>query len=56
MTPKEYLDEKVNAEETRLQFIRDSEEQFGMKHENLDKYDIFLIDEYVKFLDYLWEK
>ena len=55
MMVKAYLDEKVNSEETRCEFIRASEE-FGMEHENLDEMTIEQIDTHFDFLDYLWEK
>ena len=56
MMVKAYLDEKVNSEETRREFIRASEEEFGMEHENLDEMTIEQIDTHFDFLDYLWEK
>lgn len=56
MTPKEYLDEKVNEEETRRDFIRASEEEFGMKRESLDEMTVEQIKTHFDFLDYLWEK
>ena len=56
MTPQEYLNTKVNRDETVRDFIRVSEEEFWMDHENLDEMTVEQIKIHFDFLDYLWEK
>ena len=56
MTIEEYLNEKVNKNETRLDFIRVSEAEFGIEPAQLDKMTIHQIAYHFDFLDYLWEK
>ena len=55
-TTEDYLNQKVNESETRREFIRDSELEFGMDPANLDEMTISQIDYHFDFLDYLWEK
>lgn len=43
-------------EETFREFIRNSEDEFGMKHEDIDNFDDEKLNEYLEFLDYLWTK
>ena len=56
LTPQEYLNTKVNRDETVRDFIRASEEEFWMNHENLDEMTVEQIKTHFDFLDYLWEK
>lgn len=48
----------VTAENTQtfLEFIRESEEQFGIKEVNIDNLSDSELTEHFMFLDYLWEK
>ena len=55
-TTEDYLNQKVNEDETRREFIRNSELEFGINPENLDEMTISQIDYHFDFLDYLWEK
>ena len=55
-TTENYLNQKVNESETRREFIRDSELEFGMNPANLDEMTISQIYYHFDFLDYLWEK
>lgn len=63
MFSKENLDKRIcDVEEgskntqTYREFIRESEEEFGFEHENLDEMDAFDLFDYFEHLDYLWEK
>ena len=42
--------------QTYLEFIRESEEQFGIKRVNLDNLSDNELTEYFMFLEYLWDK
>lgn len=42
--------------QTYLEFIRESEEQFGIKKVNLDNLSDNELTEYFMFLEYLWDK
>ena len=42
--------------QTFLEFIRESEEQFGIKKENIDNLRDSELNEYFMFLCYLWDK
>lgn len=63
MIKVEYLDKRIcdiendcNNKETFRQFIRTSEDQFGMDNADLDSMSDEQLDQYVEFLDYLWDK
>jgi hypothetical protein len=43
-------------EETFREFIRNSEDEFGMEHEDIDSFSDEKLNEYLGFLDYLWTK
>jgi hypothetical protein len=60
---KEHLDipicdhsDNATNEETYREFIRNSEEEFGMVPIDLDNIDDGELNAYLDFLDYLWEK
>jgi hypothetical protein len=59
---KENLDKRIcdvegsANEETFREFIRNSEEEFGMEHRNLDNLGDEKLNEYLEFIDYLWNK
>ena len=50
------MNAKVNPNETLLQFIRESEKEFGLPVKCLGGLNDDEFREYVDFLDYLWEK
>jgi len=47
---------KVNENETLLQFIRNSEKEFGMNVANLGAMTDKEFNEYINFLDEMWCK
>lgn len=53
---RDKLNSRCNEEQTYLEFIRESEKEFGF--EELDVFSITLdqLEEYIDFLGYLWEK
>lgn len=59
---KENLDKRIcdvegsANEETFREYIKNSENEFGMKHKDLDNLDDEKLHEYLEFLDYLWTK
>jgi hypothetical protein len=59
---KESLDKRIcdvegsANEETFREYIRNSEDEFGMEHEDIDNFDDEKLNEYLEFLDYLWTK
>jgi hypothetical protein len=59
---KEHLDKRIcdvegsANEETFREFIRASEEEFGMDPRDLDSMTDEQLGEYLHFLDYLWTK
>jgi hypothetical protein len=62
MITKNNLDKKIcdvedseNAQ-TYREFIRVSEKEFGMCPEPIDLFSDIDLQEYLEFLDYLWEK
>lgn len=48
--------EEANNTETLREFIRNSEEWFGMNQVDIDSISEEKLNEYIDFLDYLWEK
>lgn len=63
MEIKELLDRRIcdieeNATNTQTyrEFIRESEEEFGMKAMDLETASSMTIMEHLDFLDYLWDK
>lgn len=48
--------EDCENEQTYREFIRESEEEFGIEHANLDFMEDFELDDYFDFLDELWNK
>jgi hypothetical protein len=56
---KEKLSQRCNCNlplETYLDFIRSSEYEFKMEEKSFENINIEKLDEYIDFLDYLWEK
>ena len=53
---REYLNKKANDEETFKDFIRYSENYFGMKEKALFLMTLDEVKDYVNFLDDLWMK
>jgi hypothetical protein len=60
---KELLDKRIcdieigaTNTQTYREFIQQSEEEFGLEHENLDLMTNKHLNKYMDFLDYLWEK
>lgn len=53
---KANLDKKVNSQETLRDFIRNSENEFQISNENIDKMTDDELEEYVEWLDDLWGK
>lgn len=63
MLKKEYLDERIcdgtegsTNTQTWREFIKESETTFEMEEKNLEELTDDELDEYINFLDYLWEK
>jgi hypothetical protein len=50
------LIEGVTNNETPREFIRNSENEFGMKHSDIDNMSEDELNGYIEYLDYLWEK
>jgi hypothetical protein len=50
------LNEKVNGEETLLDFIRDTENEFNLPEKSFYIIDNKELEQYVNFLDDLWNK
>lgn len=50
------LEEGATNTETLREFIKRSEKYFDMVHKNLDSISEEKLNEYIDFLDYLWEK
>lgn len=48
--------ETAENKQTFLEFIRESEEQFGIKEANLNNISDSELNEYFEFLCYLWDK
>ncbi|WP_436514087.1 hypothetical protein [Clostridium thermobutyricum] len=48
--------ETAENPQTFLEFIRESEEQFGIKEANLNNISDSELNEYFEFLCYLWDK
>lgn len=55
-TPICELEEGTSNTETLREFIRNSEKEFGMFPMDLEKIDEDELNQYIEFLDYLWEK
>lgn len=53
---KENLDVMVNEEETLREFIRNTENEFDLVEEDLESMSDEEFEEYVEFLDDLWNK
>lgn len=51
-----FLNTKCNDKETFKDFIRNSEDEFGMDKKPLFMMTLDDVKDYVDFLDYLWEK
>lgn len=56
MISEEYLNNKVNENETLLQFVRSSEREFSMDEKCLTKMTDNEFSDYLDFLDELWCK
>ena len=56
MISESYLNNKVNENETLLQFIRNSEKEFGLNVKCLGGMSNKEFSDYVDFLDELWCK
>ena len=63
MLLKENLDKRIcdveqgfTNTQTYREFIRQSEQEFGMKEAPIDKMTDEALNEYIEFLDYLWDK
>jgi len=56
MISEEYLNNKVNENETLFQFIRSSEREFGMEEKYLTEMTDKEFSDYLDFLDELWCK
>ena len=63
MLLKENLDKRIcdveqgfTNTQTYREFIRQSEQEFGMKEAPIDKMTDKTLNDYIEFLDYLWEK
>ena len=63
MLLKENLDKRIcdveqgfTNTQTYREFIRQSEQEFGMKEAPINKITDKALDEYIEFLDYLWDK
>jgi len=50
------LNKQVNEDETLLEFIRNSEKAFEMEVKALEIMSNTELNNYINFLDYLWEK
>jgi hypothetical protein len=50
------LNEKVNEQETLLDFIRDTEKEFKLSENSFYTMDIEELEKYIDFLDRLWNK
>jgi hypothetical protein len=63
MFNKENLDKRIcdcvedtNNTQTFREYIRESEEEFGIDPKELDNMKDYEIHQYINWLDYLWEK
>jgi len=63
MSSRENLDKKIcevekESENTQTyrEFIRESENEFGLERENLEVMNDFDLFDYIEKLDYLWTK
>lgn len=50
------IEKDCDNDKTLREYIRESEEAFGMECANLDNMTDEGLNEYINFLDYLWEK
>ncbi len=50
------IEEGVTNKETLREFIKRSEKYFDMVPKNLDSINEEKLNEYIDFLDYLWDK
>lgn len=50
------LNSMANDKETFLQFIRNSETEHGIVHQDLNGCSMKQLDHYIEFLDDLWNK
>lgn len=55
-TPIKELEEGATNEQSFRQFIRESEEEFGMSPRNLEELSEKELNDYIDFLDDLWNK
>lgn len=55
-TPLCDIFEDTETSETARKFIIESEKHFGMEHDDLESMSNEKLNEYIEFLDYLWEK
>jgi len=55
-TPISQLEEGATNEQSFRQFIRESEEEFGMSPRNLEELSEKELNDYIDFLDDLWNK
>lgn len=55
-TPISMIEEGATNTQTPREFIRSSEEEFGLEHLNIDGLTEEDINDYIDLLDYLWTK
>jgi hypothetical protein len=55
-TPIKELEEGATNEQSFRQFIRESEEEFGMSPRNLEELSEKELNDYIDFIDDLWNK
>ena len=48
------LNAAVNSEETLLDYVRDTEDTFGLEHADLYKFEQDALNDYLRYLDSLW--
>lgn len=62
LNDKEILDERIcdieggRNTQTYREFIRESEEEFGLEYRDLESMTDKELNDYVEYLDYLWTK
>ena len=42
--------------DTYREFIRESEKEFGLKHEPIDDFTDTELEKYIEWLDHIWDK